>query len=334
MMNKNIKSTLCLLFISCVLLASCGVEKDRARFEGKISNVNNAEFYIYSEEGAFEGVDTIRIVDGEFVYERKALEPVLVTLLYPNFTQTHVILEPGKVVKMKGDASKLGLASITGSDQNELLTEFRQAHTDANSKNSQIAAEEFVRSHAKTLAAVAIYRRYFTDRKQVNSATALRLLDVLCKAQPKGREVEYINDFFRPIFQNSVGNPLPDFTVETLDGKKISSADYRGRNLVIACVGLWQKDSHRFVYQLKKQIKAAGKNWDCLVVSMDFDVKSLRNYIKRDSLDYNVVCDQQAFESPIVRQLGLHYVPSCMIVNAEGKIVQRDIMDLKEAKIK
>ena len=332
---KNIKSVVLTLFTLCFLLAACGVEKDRARFKGKISNITNAEFYLYSEEGAFEGVDTIRIKDGEFVYERKALEPMLVTLLYPNYTQTQFVLEPGKVIKMKGDASKLGEAAITGSDENELLTEFRQAHLDPDSKTSRLAAEEFIRSHAKTLAAVSVFRRYFTERQSVNTATALQLLDVLCEAQPKGRAVEYLDDFFRPIFANGVGSTLPDFEAQTIDGKTVRAADYRGKKLVIACVGIWQNDNHRFMHKLRKRIKAAGKDWDCLLVSMDFDIKTLRVHLKRDSLDhYQVICDQQAFESPIVRELGLHYVPSCMVVDAEGKILQRDVMNVDDLKLK
>ena len=320
----------------CFLLSSCGVDKDRARFEGKISSINNAEFYIFSEEGAFEGVDTIRIEDGKFVYERKALEPLLVTMLYPNYTQAHVILEPGKTIKMKGDASKLGVASITGSEQNELLTEFRQKHANDNEKTTLIAAEEFVRSHATTQAAVSVFRRYFADRKQVQSQTALQLLDVLCEAQPHSRIVEYIDDFFRPIFNNSVGNKLTDFKFETIDGKTKNLSDYQkqDKNLVIACVGLWQNDTHKFMRELNQKMKKAGKNWTCLIVSMDFDVKAIRTHVKRDSLNYDIVCDRQAFESPIVRELGLHYVPSCMIINAEGTIVQRDVMKVDEAQIK
>ena len=331
---KDIKTLVFSLFALCALLTSCGVEENRTRFEGKISNITNAEFYLYSEEGAFEGIDTIRITDGKFVYERKALEPMLATLLYPNYTQTHVILEPGKVIKMKGDASKLGEASITGSEQNELLTEFRLAHLNTNRKQAELAAAEFVRSHAQTLAAVSVFRRYFADNKHVNAATALQLLDVLCQAQPKSRVVAYIDDFFRPIFKNSVGSRLPGFKVTTLDGKTVTNADYKGKNLIIACVGFWQNDSYHFLRELKRTVKQAGKNWDCLLVSMDFDLKLLRNRLESDSLDYHVVCEQQAFETPIVRQLGLHYVPSCMVVDTAGVIIQRDVMKVEDLKIK
>ena len=93
----------CLLALLWLTLA-CGPDKDRVRFEGKLENINNAEFYVYSEDGSFDGVDTVRIEDGKFIYERKLTEPMVLTLLYPNFTQTYVVLEPGKTIKLRGDA--------------------------------------------------------------------------------------------------------------------------------------------------------------------------------------------------------------------------------------
>ena len=76
----------CLLLPWLALAVSCGPGKDRVRFEGKLDNITNAEFYVYSEDGSFDGVDTVRIEDGKFVYERKLEEPVLLTLLKPHCT--------------------------------------------------------------------------------------------------------------------------------------------------------------------------------------------------------------------------------------------------------
>ena len=117
--------TLLLSVVALLLLAACGPAKDRVRIEGTLSGVNDAEFYVYSEDGAFDGIDTIRISDGKFTYERKLSAPAVLTLLYPNFTQTYIVAEPGHTVKMKGDASKIGESQITGTEQNELLSDFR-----------------------------------------------------------------------------------------------------------------------------------------------------------------------------------------------------------------
>lgn len=329
----NHLSSLSLLFLSLLMLTACGPGKDRVRFEGKLSNISNAEFYAYCDDGSFDGVDTIRIEDGKFVYERQLSKPVLLTLLYPNYTQTYVILEPGKTIKMNGDAAKIGEADISGTAQNELLSDFRRANIAKPENDRRLAAAQFVRDHPATLAAVAVFRQYFTQPQTTDANTALQLLDILSKAQPRERAVAYTNDFFRPIFNNSVGETLPDFSAVTIDGRNVSSSAYKGKQLVIACVGTWQSESMEFLRQLRKRLKRAQEPWECLVVSLDVDREILRNRLKSDSVSYPVICDRQAFESPLVAKLGLHYVPSCMVVNTQGVIVQRDITRIDELKI-
>jgi len=325
---------LCLsLYGVLVAMTACGPGEDRVRFKGILENITNAEFYAYSEDGAFDGVDTIRIEDGAFVYERKLQQPALLTLLYPNFTQTYVVLEPGKTIKMKGDASKIGEAEISGTEQNELLTDFRLSNLNKPEANGRMAAAQFVRSHAATLAAVAVFRKYFAQPQTTDVTTALQLLDVLKKAQPKERAVAYLDNFYRPIFSNGVGQSLPAFTAEDLNGRIVSSADYSGKRLAIVCVGTWQYESLTFLRQLRDKLKRAHNKWECVVVSLDVDCNVLRDRLKSDSITYPVICDRQAFESPLVTKLGLHYVPSCMLVDARGKIIQRDATNVDDIKI-
>ena len=323
----------CLLLPWLALAVSCGPGKDRVRFEGKLDNITNAEFYVYSEDGSFDGVDTVRIEDGKFVYERKLEEPVLLTLLYPNFTQSYVVAEPGKTIEMRGDAAKIGESKVSGSAENDLLSDFRLANAAVPENNRTMAAAQFVRSHPQTLAAVAVFKRYFASQKSPDVQTALQLLDVLQKAQPKGKAVTYINQFYRPIFENGVGRKLPDFTAETLKGTTFDSKQNKGKRWVIACVGLWQGESQTFVRQLRTKLKSAQSPCECLIVSMDVDREVLRNRLKTDSVDYPIVCDRKAFESPLVQKLGLHYVPSCMLVDAEGTIVQRDVTKVDDLKL-
>lgn len=315
------------------LLTACGPGEGRVRFEGKLENINNAEFYVFCEDGSFDGVDTVRIEDGRFVYERSLTEPMLLTLLYPNFTQTYVVLEPGKTIKMKGDASKIGEAELTGSDENEMLTDFRLSNLSGPEVNHRLAAAQFVRTHPQTLAAVAVFRRYFAVQQSPDAATALQLLNVLKKAQPKSKALTYLDNFYRPIFQNGVGCKLPDFTAETLDGRTVRMADFRGKQLAIVCLGMWQGESRTFLRQLRKKLEQSRGKWEYLVVSMDVDREVLRNRLKTDSINYPIVCDRKAFESPLVQQLGLRYVPSCMLVDAQGKILQRDITNVDDLKL-
>lgn len=138
-----------LLALSALLLAACSQSKDKFIFEGKIAGIQQAEFYVYSDDGALSGVDTIRIDDGKFSYECQLTSPAVLTLLYPNFSQAYIVAEPGKTIEMKGDAAKLGEADISGSEENELLTDFRQKQNTLPENNQRLAASEFIRTHKK-----------------------------------------------------------------------------------------------------------------------------------------------------------------------------------------
>ena len=322
-----------LIYLSAIILfAACGPGKDRIRFEGTLTNINDAEFYIYSEDGAFDGIDTVKISDGKFVYERKMTAPAVLTLLYPNFTQTYIVVEPGNTVKMKGDASKIGEAQVSGTEQNELLSDFRIKHANDAPSTQRLAAAQFVRENIKTLAAVAVFRKYFANKQTPDANTALQLLDMLKKAQPSERAVSFLDQFYRPIFLNGEGEPLPKFSAQTLDGQTITTDTYKGKNLVIACVGTWQSDSRPLLMNLRRKLKSMNGKWQCLVVSLDVDHAVLRSSLKNDSIAFPTICDRQAFNSPLVKALGLHYVPSLMLVNAQGKIVQRDVVKIEDAK--
>lgn len=311
-------------------LCACHTDGNKARFTGKLSNITEAEFYAYNEDGDFEKLDTIRIADGEFTYECQTSKPLLLTLLYPNFTQTYVILEPGKTVKMKGDAAKIGEASITGNDENELLSDFRQQTAGGNKRNNLAAASQFIRRNAGTLAAVAVFKKYFATDENPDAANALQLLDVLKKAQPHSRTITTMETHLRPRLTCSAGQKMPDFTATTLDGRTVRSADYSGKRLIVLACASWRMQSFTFLRRVRSMLKETGmQHWDCLIVSLDADTESFRRQVKNDSISSPMVCDGKAFASPLVGKLGITHVPSCMLVGANGKIIARDITDEK-----
>ncbi len=323
------------LFASLLLLAACGPGKDKARFEGSLTNISDAEFYAYSDDGLSGGVDTIKISDGKFTYERTLTEPVLLTLLYPNFTQTYVVLEPGKTVKMKGDAAKIGEASISGTDDNDLLSEFRQAHLTTNAANMRLAAADFVRSHAATLAAVAVYKKYFLQTESPDVRQALALLKDLQKAQPKNNVVRALSVQFEPRLQTSVGQKLPDFTATTLAGKTVRTSDYTGKRLLIAFCASWQYTSLSMLRSARNLLKETGMQpCECLVVSLDADKNAWKRAMKNDSIAYPTLCDGKVFNTPLVKTFGVQYVPSFILTDTQGRIVARDVTDMNVLRTK
>ncbi len=319
--------TLLLLALAALLAAACGPGKGKARLEGRIDNISQADVYIYCEDGAEGGVDTVRIEDGRFTYERTATRPVLVTLLYPNFTQTHLVMEPGKTVRMRGEAAHIGAAEVTGTEENRLLSDFRATNNAAPASNQRAAAAQFVRDHPATLAAVAVFRKYFDTPRDTDPRTALPLLDALHKAQPSNAAVTQLCTRLRPRLLCGTDCRLPAFSAKTLGGATVDNATFAGHRFFIVFCAAWSGESISMLRTVNRSIRE-GKYGDCrlLAVSLDPSADPLRRVLATDSLSHaTIVWDGKAFATPLAQKTALRYVPSVMEVDARGVIRRRDI---------
>lgn len=319
------------LALAALLAAACGPGKGKARLEGRIDGISQADIYIYTEDAADGRVDTVRIEDGRFTYERDATQPVLATLLYPNFTQTSLVLEPGETVRMRGEASHIGVAEVSGTEENRLLSDFRTANNAAPATNQRLAAAQLVRDHPGTLAAVAVFKKYFEAPEKTDARTARHLLEALHKAQPSNPTVSRLYSRLHERLLCGAGDRLPAFTATALDGSAVSNATYAGHRLYVVFCASWSGESIQLLRTLDRDIRE-GKHGDCrlLAVSLDPSAEQLRRCLDANSIEATVVCDGKAFATPLAQKTGLRYVPSVLSVDSRGVIERRDITALAD----
>ena len=313
-----------------VLAASCGPGKGKARVEGKFAHVQRAEVYLLCPDGSREGIDTLRIERGKFKADIDCNEPTLFTLLFQNFTEYSLIAAPGATVTIDADAQKLSAMSVTGTDDNALLTDFRQQTAGRSEADVRRAASDFIRSHPESLAAVAVLRDVFA-RPQQPPAEAKALLDILLRAQPQCRALRFVEQGLRPKLAAAKGAALPDFTATTLDGASVSASDYSGHPALIVFTATWTQRHNELQRVLPDVRRAAPAGTKFLLVSLDTDQQRLRDRMERDTLGLPVVCDGKAFASPLVATLGVTQVPGNLLVASDGRIIARDIEPAKLA---
>lgn len=308
-----------------VLLAACATPNDRVRIKGEIAGVKQAEFYIYCDDPSMPFIDTIRIENGSFDYERELAEPVVLTLLYPNFSQTFLIGEPGKTIRMRGNAAKLGEADITGSEENERLTQFRLDNAGRPDGDARMAAAGFVQSHPKTLAALAVFKKYFVQAEHPDARTALPLLRLLSHEQPHSAAVAAMAKSFRPRLQNSTGQTWPDFSVRTLDGRTLTKDAFAGKPVLVFFWATWGDASADMLAQIRRIRRAKGDRLQLLSVALDADSVSCRRRAETDSTTSFTVCDTKALDGTLAETFGTRYVPGNLLIDADGKITARDV---------
>ncbi|MBO6059335.1 MAG: DUF4369 domain-containing protein, partial [Bacteroidaceae bacterium] len=90
--------------------------------KGKFKNFNQGELFVYSLQGKGK-VDTVRMSEGKFSYEIPLEDDTLMlSVVFPNYSEIPVVAMPGMYLQMEGDASHLREVKVMGDDVNELLT--------------------------------------------------------------------------------------------------------------------------------------------------------------------------------------------------------------------
>ncbi|EJX09525.1 antioxidant, AhpC/TSA family [gut metagenome] len=313
-------------FLAILLLSfACNSPKDKIQIKGEITGLKQAEFFVYSEEGILQNIDTISIRDGKFNYEHTLTEPAILTFLYPNFSRTYLVAEPGDVIKVKGEASKLGEIDISGSKENELLTKFRKQNAGKSAKEKSMTAAQFVNDHPDKIAAVAVFKRYFSHEQQLDGAIALPLLEKLKEKQPNLSAVKIIDMYLNAILQCSNDKKLPNFTAITIEGDTINSTQFKGKPLFIVFWAPWHNEGYRVIKNVAELEKKYKEKLQILTISVDYNQNSAKVRMNQENITAPAICDEKAFSSPLVKTLGLRYLPGNLLINANGEIEKRDI---------
>lgn len=325
--RPRMKPLFLFLLVFPLLFFSCRSDKHTVRIEGKIDGVNQAVVMAYVEDDRTEGggsLDSIVLERGKFFYERRLDAPTLLTLVYPNFSTTTLVAEPGAAIRLSGDANRLKEMEIDGTPSNELLTEFRLRLAQKSPNDAEMEAATFVRSHPTSPAAVVVFHDYFDGKKAPKQQPALALLELLRRSQPQNLYLEKLDKRLRPYLKTAVGATLPDFTAQTLSGQLIDNATLKGKPAVIVFSALWDGNNYLLRQSLRKLRTVFGSKVETVLVSLDAKADDMRQAARRDTLD-NVICQGNGFEAPLVRLLGVRFVPGNVFIDAKGKIVARDV---------
>lgn len=306
-------------------LTSCGAGNGRFRIEGRFRNLNRGEFYVYSPDGGTTGRDTIQVVDGRFSYNVPLSDKATFILIFPNFSQQVVFGENGKVAKISGDASHMREMEITGTDDNELMTDFRLAANRLSPPEVKEAAARFVEENPASLASLYIVNRHFLQASQPDYAEASRLLKLMLKEDPSNGRVALLLKQVESLKPSSIGAMLPQFTATDTDGRAISRKSLNGKVNVVSAWASWSYDSVNLQQWLRRFKKEKGADLAVVSICVDADRKACLRQMKADSINWPNVCDGRMWDTPLMQTLGLSTVPGNIVADANGKIVARNL---------
>ncbi len=304
-----------------LILVACSTDGSSFKIDGRLLNLNQGEFYVYSPDGVMEGIDTIFVVAGRFNYKGSCDRKGTLVIVFPNFSEQPVFVEPGRNIKISGDVSHLRELKVSGTTDNKLMNNFREQTKNASMEEMAGHVKQFVGAHAESLTAIYLINKYFIKTATPDYMSACALLDECVAAQPaNGLLVENAKKI-RERASTAVGETFPPFKVVSISGDTITDK-YLSKG--DAVVYLWASYDYE-ACNIQRMLKG-GKRGEIhtLGISLDTSLSDCKRMVDKDEIEAPVVCDGRAFDGALVQQLGMSTMPDNIIVK-DGKIVARSL---------
>lgn len=318
-----------------LLVVSCGPDGSFFRIEGRFRNFNQGELFVYSTDGGFIGTDTIKVFDGRFSYEVQLERNATLMLVFPNYSQQPVFAEPGRTVKINADASHLKEMKITGTDENELFTDFRMEVSTMTPPEQIEASKKFINENLKSRAAFYLLDRDFVMTQSPDYITAYELVKKILEVNPENAQALRLEKMLESLKTSVVNSTLPEFDAVDINGDTITQDTLKGKANIISLWASWNYTSQNMQTGLRKLQKRYGDTIRLLSINIDGNDTDCRRHVSRDSMLWPNICDERLWRTPLISKLGLAVIPANILTDEKGKVVGRNLsMKELESKVK
>lgn len=116
-----------------------------------------------------------------------------------------------------------------------------------------------------------------------------------------------------------VGAPAPDFTVEMLDGTRVTLADLRGKVVLLTFWTTWCPHCRTEMERIANEVVPcfADRNFVLLPVSRGESREAVAAFCAERGYDFPVALDP---EESVFGRYASEYVPRCFVVAADGRV--------------
>ena len=320
----TIRKALHIIIIAAVafIFAACSGGKT-FEIDGQLLNMDQGTIYVYSSDGIIQNIDTIQIMGGRFEYSRNIDRKGTLVLVFPNFSEIPVFAEPGDEATLKGNAQQLNNLTVSGSEDNKLMTTFRIETFEQSPPEIQKKAEETILNNPKTTIAIWLLERYFIKIANPDYEKSLKMAKELKKVQT---ENGYLNELIQKLeYLAKAKNKgkLPSFSVADVKGNTIDNESLKGKKTIIYMSAQWDYNND-IDRNVKQYINSEGYNFNAVKISLDASKKVATNELEYNDVGIKIICQEKMFESPIMKTFGFYGISDNIILDAAGFMVKRN----------
>jgi peroxiredoxin len=349
------------LFALClIILASCS-NKDNFTIEGKFQNaVPQTKVYLYGivKSNSVPIDSTVLSEEGEFKFT-KATKGVDFFKVGANRNEYVIIAQNGDKIKLSADLNDETMAyALSGAEEADKLQEFNtfrnkytakmaaiqsnfEKQVDANPDKREMIAEQLRPEMSKVSEELINFILKFA-KENPKSLTSFYAMNSLSPSEYEKEFIEYSDNIKSNFNDNAavteflvrmaklktvqVGQQAPAFTMTSIDGKKISLADFKGKYVLLDFWASWCMPCRQENPNVVKAYNTyKDKNFTVLGVSLDKDPKAWAQAVAADGLGWAHVSELKDFEGPTVRLYQIEAIPSSFLIDPNGKIIGKNL---------
>lgn len=135
-------------------------------------------------------------------------------------------------------------------------------------------------------------------------------------------DTSILRDYWTPklLALQSVGQSLSDRTFSTISGEDFKVADYKGKVIILDLFATWCKPCVKFTPTLQKLKTQYKDQLEILVISLDTNKVALTRYFA-DKPEFHVNFLKSSFNNPLYLEFGVGGIPSMVLINKDGNVV-------------
>lgn len=201
-----------------------------------------------------------------------------------------------------------------------IVTKYDEASQRMNSN-----AIAFIKDHPENMVSV------FVAKDKLVSFSLAEINDVLATLSPKTLQTpigKSLIERANQIKASATGTKYIDFTLDDHKGKPVKLSDYlgKGKYVLLEFWASWCGPCRKEIPHLKnvyEKYHAAG--FEIISVSMDDKKSNWLEAVNEENMSWLQVSDLQAFKGELSKKYNIRGIPTCFLIDPEGKIVTRNM---------
>lgn len=320
-----------LLSVASLILVGCGSDGNKFKIEGEFTGMKNAELFIYNPYDPLGNIDTVKVQEGEFLYEGEVDAPAPYVLLFPNAMEHIIFVGPSARISYSAASNDLKNYSVKGSEENDLMTQFRTETSQLDNNKSKDIATRFILENLDNVVAKYLFDRYFIQNAAAEKKDVLPLLTTLTAANPNDELFAATKQKINKFKQIAVGDKLPDVQITDRNDKSFSLWKGRGiipeaaqKNYTVVFVwATWLRNGYDFLWRVRQLCHEQNvkDNVRFVGIALDNNDGRWKDMTRTDSLIIDHANEKLGWNSQNIQKLGVTDAPLFIITDRDHKVI-------------